>query len=60
MLKTHNLYIKVIFFDHLLPFFGKKEEFMIAYGGRLEKWRPYWNFAWSALFADKGAPIEYL
>ena len=52
--------IKMIFFNHLLPLSGKKEDFRIAHGSHLGKRQPYWNFAWPTLFSNRDTLIEYL
>ena len=48
----------MILFDHLLPISGKKDDFRIAQGTHLEKWRPRWNSAWPALFSCRVIPLE--
>ena len=41
-------------------FWQKNEDFRIAHGGHLEKWRPYWNFVWPTLFSCRVTPVEYV
>ena len=49
-----------LFWPFTAIFKAKKWHFRIPHGSHLGKWRPYWNFAWSALFSWIVTPIEYL
>ena len=60
ILKTHNLLPNISFLTICCHFMTTKYDFKIAHGGHLEKWRPFWNFAWPALFSCRENLVVYV